>query len=291
MPRIAIVIPTYNPGPYLAVAVDSVIAQSFDDWEMIVVDDGSPEDVSCVARMDPRIRLLRKVNGGQAEARNFGIAQSESEFVAFLDQDDRWHPEKLQRQLDALMRQPQAAACHTQFELIDASGSVTAAGFGRCQTFHELLAGSGIAGSSTVMGRRAAIVDMGGFQRIDEPAEDYGLFLRLSRQRPMCFVESVEAQYRVHGKNQTSNYARLFVGQREMLKRFDDGMPRTRAAIDCGVKAYGRIAVEAAIQAMRPASTPTRIRLRHALFAARYAPTSLFRTLFDQIRKRLCHLS
>lgn len=99
VPTVAVVIPAYNPGPYLRPALDSVIGQTFTDWECVVVDDGSTEDLSWVDGIDKRVRLITKRNQGVSIARNVGVAATTAPWVAFLDSDDLWYPKKIEAQL------------------------------------------------------------------------------------------------------------------------------------------------------------------------------------------------
>ena len=103
MPTVSIVVPAYNPGRLLTRALDSIVAQSFGDWECVVVDDGSDEALAWVAYRDPRIRLLRQANAGVAAARNRGIEATTGRLVAFCDHDDEWLPAKLERQVTSLL--------------------------------------------------------------------------------------------------------------------------------------------------------------------------------------------
>jgi glycosyltransferase involved in cell wall biosynthesis len=109
-PTVSVVVPAYNPGSRLAATIESVRAQTFGDWEIVVVDDCSPEDVRAALGSfadDPRLRLVRHdTNGGPSAARNTGVAHARGRFVAFLDADDSWHPEKLTRQVAAVMARP-----------------------------------------------------------------------------------------------------------------------------------------------------------------------------------------
>lgn len=107
MPRLSIIIPVYNGAALLAEAVESVISQSFDDWELIIVDDGStdgstPAFCDSLGASDPRIRILHKKNEGQAEARNVALAHAHGEFVTFLDSDDLLHPRFAELMLKAV---------------------------------------------------------------------------------------------------------------------------------------------------------------------------------------------
>ena len=101
MPAVSIVIPCFNRAEYLRLALSSVCAQTFTDWECIVVDDGSTEDLSFAMDIDPRIRLFRQRNMGISAARNRGIFGSIGSYIAFLDSDDLWMPEKLALQAEA----------------------------------------------------------------------------------------------------------------------------------------------------------------------------------------------
>lgn len=107
MPRVSVLIAAYNAATYIEYALDSVVAQTIDDWEILVADDGSSDNTCAVverrAVADPRIRLLRaECNGGPSAARNRAIDDARGDWVAVLDADDRWRPQRLERMLDAV---------------------------------------------------------------------------------------------------------------------------------------------------------------------------------------------
>ena len=110
--RVSVVVPLYNKAAYVQRALDSISAQTHPDFEAIVVDDGSTDEGPRIAEShtDPRIRVIRQVNGGPGAARNRGIAEARSELVAFLDADDEWLPDFLTSSVSALAANPQAAA-------------------------------------------------------------------------------------------------------------------------------------------------------------------------------------
>jgi glycosyltransferase involved in cell wall biosynthesis len=107
---VSVVVPCYNYGRFLEEAVDSVLRQSVSDLEVIIVDDGSvdgtPEVANSLARRDPRVRSFRTEHRGPAHARNLGLSQAEGPYIAYLDADDRWRPNKLERQLLVMEREP-----------------------------------------------------------------------------------------------------------------------------------------------------------------------------------------
>lgn len=112
MPRISVVIPLFAQGAYVERALRSVLAQGHADLEIIVVDDGSPDDgpLRVERCQDPRLRLLRQSHGGVSRARNAGIMAATGEWLAFLDADDEWLPNFIGEMLDAVQRHPEVNA-------------------------------------------------------------------------------------------------------------------------------------------------------------------------------------
>ncbi len=156
MPHVSVVIPAHNPGPYLEPAVASVLSQTYQDWELLVVDDGSTEDLVWVTKMHRRVRFLSQDNRGVSMARNLGVLEARGDLVAFLDHDDV--PTKLERQVEAMEGDGEAAAlCHTQFSIIDAAGETVAAGWGEHVGYHRMLAGyTGVLNLARASGDRVA---------------------------------------------------------------------------------------------------------------------------------------
>mgnify|MGYP003700794585 FL=1 len=128
-PLVSVITAAYNAEAFIAETIASVQAQTLTDWEMLVADDASTdrtaEIVAAQAAYDPRVRLIRlERNGGVARARNAALSEARGRFVAFLDSDDLWLPEKLERQV-AFMKARDAAVCYTAFRRIDESGTRT----------------------------------------------------------------------------------------------------------------------------------------------------------------------
>ena len=131
MPKISIVTPAYNCEKYLEEAVNSVLAQSFEDWELLIIDDCSKDAtwlrMQTLAKKDNRIRIFQNQhNSGSAATRNNGIRQARGEWIAFLDSDDLWRPEKLQRQMSVLRKHPDAAFLFTGSAFIEDDGMTIA---------------------------------------------------------------------------------------------------------------------------------------------------------------------
>src|SRR5262245_30053928 len=109
-PAVSIIVPTYNRAELLRLALDSLVRQTDRDFETIIVDDGSTEDISTVAEEHSvRPRVIRQSRSGPAGARNRGVAEAAADLIAFLDSDDEWLPSKLQRYRDAMTAQPDVA--------------------------------------------------------------------------------------------------------------------------------------------------------------------------------------
>lgn len=123
---VSIITPMYNGRRYIAETLDSVLAQSYANWEQIVVDDGSKDDSAAIvesyASRDSRIRLIRKPNGGSASARNKALELSKGRYVVFLDSDDLWDPDFLERQL-AFIRTHDAPIVFASYRMIDSDGN------------------------------------------------------------------------------------------------------------------------------------------------------------------------
>ena len=111
-PRVSVLIPCYNAAAFLGEAIESVLQQTFQDFEIVVVDDGSTDNSAAVAKAYPRVRCICKGHSGISATRNAAIAEAKGEFVAFLDADDLWAPEKLEKQLAYLDAHPQCDLVH-----------------------------------------------------------------------------------------------------------------------------------------------------------------------------------
>jgi glycosyltransferase involved in cell wall biosynthesis len=125
MPTVSVIIPAYNVADYLASSVQSVLDQTYADFEIIIVDDGSRDATAAVATAfkDPRVRLVRQANRGLAGARNTGIRLARGTYLAFLDADDLWHPDKLAAHVGLLESRPEVGVTFCQSAFIDDTGS------------------------------------------------------------------------------------------------------------------------------------------------------------------------
>ena len=209
VPEVSVVIAAHNQAPWLGEAIASVRAQTFADWELVIVDDGSTDDTRDVALRtadDARVRYLHQPRAERSAARNRGIAETTGEFVAFLDGDDLWRPEKLARQVAALRAAPDAGLCYTVARFVDVDGRPLPLRkpprpvSGRI--FPTLMHGNVLILASVVV-RRRALAEVGGFdERLPVyGCEDWDLWLRVARRFVVIAVDEELTLYRQHAAN------------------------------------------------------------------------------------------
>ena len=183
MPQISCIIPTYNRWPLVLEAVDSVLAQTHSDWELLVIDDGSTDGTpKLLAEQRPQVRLLRQENQGVSAARNRAAQESSGEWLAFLDSDDFWLPNKLEAQAAHLAAHPECRICQTEEVWIRRGVRVNPRhkhrkGEGDCFARSLELC---VISPSSVMVRRDLWAETGGFDERLPVCEDYDLWLRIT---------------------------------------------------------------------------------------------------------------
>lgn len=221
IPAVSIIMCAYNAGRYIEEAIDSVQAQTFENWELIVVDDGSVDDTAkkVKAKMqDRRIRYIYQENAKQGKARNTGIANARAEWIALLDADDRWMPEKLQLQL-SVSKEIQADVFYCMVKLMDASGSyikdeaIESLQTGWLQPKQDMLNGRNDSFfCSTVLMKKEVFDAVGGFDETPDMAEDYHLYLKLI-DCDYSFYRQPESlvYYRIHDSQTSSTEFITFI--------------------------------------------------------------------------------
>jgi teichuronic acid biosynthesis glycosyltransferase TuaG len=230
-PRVSVVTPVWNAGPLLAEAVASVQAQTVDAWEMLLVDDGSTDGSRALAERlaaaEPRLRVLGWAeNRGAAAARNAAIRAACGRFIAFLDADDRWRPEKLARQL-AVMEGEGEALVFSSYDRIDAGGrrigTVPAAAR---VTYRTALGGNPIGCLTAIYDtERLGVVEMPAMRR----RQDYGLWLQLLKRIPSARgLPDVLAEYRVGRGSLSADKLAAARATWDVFRRLE-GMGRARA--------------------------------------------------------------
>jgi glycosyltransferase involved in cell wall biosynthesis len=213
-PTVSIIMPCYNCAAYLSTSIGSVLAQTYNDWELIVVDDGSTDTIAAqvAAIDDPRIRLIRQANAGVSAARNRALHAASSALIGFLDADDTWAPTFLEQMLTALDAHPTAVLAYCGWQNIGLPGRRGAPfvppDYETPHKLETLLGGCRWPIHATLT-RRTAITAAGGFNPRYSHAEDFALWLQIATQAPIVRVAEVLAYYHFHGGAQASaNHAR-----------------------------------------------------------------------------------
>ncbi len=222
--KVSVVIPCYNQAHFLAEAIESVLSQSYKDFEVIVVDDGSKdhtaEVASAYASGDPRVRLVRQQNRGLAGARNRGLAESRGECVVFVDSDDRLLGEALEVGVRELASHPECAFVSGICRKITGDGSVVPEWEQfrvRDDPYLELLRSCPVY-VPTVMYRRAVFNVVGSFDTSYKAAEDYDLYYRILEHFPVYCHETVVAEIRRHDANMTHDRALMLKYNMDALR-------------------------------------------------------------------------
>jgi len=223
-PAVTVIVPTYNRAALLAQALDSVAAQTFTEFEVVVVDDGSTEPIEeMVAGHATRPRFIRQANLGPAAARNRGIESAAAPLVAFLDSDDLWLPQKLETCARYFESHRDIRIVFGPMSPIDAAGAPVP---GRTKPCHggwitEHLFRSSFVHVPTVVAHRDLLRDAGGFNETLPVCEDYDLWLRLSVDNPFGLVEPPLALRRLHDNRLSkSRMSRNLAVKARMLRDF-----------------------------------------------------------------------
>ncbi len=237
--RISVVIPTYNYGRFIAEAIESVLQQTYPRIEIIVVDDGSTDNTEKVlSSFGDRIRYIRQANQGVGAARNTGVKESSGELIAFLDADDYWHPQKLEKQVEKLVSDPEIGLVHCGLLKVDASGNPLEENCAGKEgwvaddllLFEPVIAGPG----SCTLVRKEIFLEVGGYD-LDmsmHPSEDWELSYRIARKCKFGFVREPLVFYRHHGGGGHEDIPRMEKSTRlawgKIFETVDPGIVRLR---------------------------------------------------------------
>jgi glycosyltransferase involved in cell wall biosynthesis len=209
IPAVSIIIPAYNAEAFIKETIHSVLDQSFSNFEVIVVDDGSKDQTIEILEQiqDPRLRVYSYANGGVAVARNRGISHSTGELISFLDADDLWTTDKLEKQLNALETHPEAGVAYSWTQFIDLEARPLYAQepvFFEDNVYAQILVSNFTANGSNMLIRRQFVEAIGGFDHDVRPAEDWDYAIRLAAVCPFVLVPQYQILYRQTFQSQSS---------------------------------------------------------------------------------------
>lgn len=226
MPEVSVIIPTYNYGTFVIQAVQSVLNQTFSDLEVIVVDDGSTDDT--VERIhsitDPRLHYIYQRNSGLPASRNTGIRSAKGKYIAFLDADDCWMPNKLEIQLPILQEDESIGLVYGSYYVIDTEGKIIAlrrASELPRNALPRLIMGNLVSGSATTSIIRRECVDRVGLFKEDLiSCEDWDMWLRIAEVYNFGYVKEPVAMIRLHDRNMTNRAETMEMAALIVLERF-----------------------------------------------------------------------
>ena len=210
MPLISVIVPAYNAEETIGETIRSVLNQTLTDFELIVVNDGSQDNtLEVISRFDdPRLKVFSYPNAGVSATRNRGVTHAVGTYVSFIDADDLWTADKLEAQLQALQKEPEAAVAYSWTDMIDKEGRLM--GHGDRVTYSgsvhtELLVRFFISSASNALICRKAVIESGGFDEALAGAADWDFFLRLARRFSFVAVPKVGILYRIANSNAMSS--------------------------------------------------------------------------------------
>ena len=234
---VTVLMPVYNAAAYLPEAMESILEQTFREFELLIVDDGSVDESAKIVRSygDPRVRLVSTENRGVAEALRLGVELAAGAYIARMDADDAALPERLSRQVEVLERHPDVAVVHSKVDYVDEYGRVIRAGMGDptsdLQTRWDLVWHNVPFHSTTMM--RASILRRNGLNYRTEMdlAEDFDLWNRIAMVGAFYFIPEVLLRYRIHGgavtRGEKSRHQLAVQGRvvRENFRRYGIDLP------------------------------------------------------------------
>jgi glycosyltransferase involved in cell wall biosynthesis len=301
-PRLSVVCPMYNSGEYLAATIESILAQSMTDLELVLSDDGSTDDTLEIAddfaAKDPRVRVVRNAHKGIVATRNSGLAATDrrSEFITLFDSDDLWEKHAAATLMAALQRNPQAPAAHGVCRCVDMNGvqfpnddreeltrnrfaiagdKVVAVPRSAPTSFGALLIENYITTPGNSMIRRTAFDAVGNFAAGIEPCDDWDMNLRIARLGDFVFVDEVLLSWRRHSmsiSNVSTRWRNAVMATRYRSIYSRENTPEqrmaARAAVRRDMKYLLKDAVAKALQG-EFSSAPKKL-ARVGLFAAVY---------------------
>lgn len=281
---VSVVIPSFDSESLLRRALTSVLTQTAQDFEIIVIDDGSQAPPHAITKLDARIRLVSQRNRGVSIARNVGVDVADGEYIAFLDQDDEWLPHKLELQMAHVQTHPAASFWCTGFYWV-AGDSATPSHVVEL-TYRGLLHDQSVILSSMLV-RRSDYQAVGGHDPLLVQMQDWDLFLRLAADgQPPAMLADRLVRYHLHDSNASQNYrlaarerfAILDAHGRRARLRADD---ETALAVTAGRRRTRELFAEKAIQATRRSlSAEQRAEaLSHFSFGARLSPRTAVRAI------------
>ena len=230
MPTITVIIPAYNAMVFLPETLESVLQQTWTDFEVLIVNDGSTDHIaSWVSEAaDPRVKLISQENKGLSEARNTGINHAQGEYIAFLDADDLWESTKLEKQIQCFETKPEIGLVYTWTQLVDETGKPTGVKYDsqlEGDVWQQILVGDIVCSGSSAMVRRSCFDQVGVFDPNLSAAEDFDMWTRIAAHYPFAVVKEFLLNYRQHSSNMSRNHLKMMQALRITFEKRFQSVP------------------------------------------------------------------
>ena len=224
MVKVTVVIPAYNAMQYLPQTVNSVIEQTLADWELLIINDGSTDNILewAVTIQDSRVKLINQKNQGVSVARNTGILKAKGEYIAFLDADDLWQPTKLEQQLQRFQECPEAGLVYTWTALVDSQGNFLnriLASNTEGKVWEKFLVTNGMGNGSVAMVRRSCFEKVGLFDPNLSSAADRDMWIRIAAEYPFAVVKQPLTLWLQHEDSMSKNRHKMLADLRQALEK------------------------------------------------------------------------
>ena len=244
MPKVAVIIPAYNAMTYLPQTLESVLQQTFTDFEVLIVNDGSSDNIVQWANSltDERVKFISQSNQGVSTARNLAISKASGEYITFLDADDLWHRTKLEKQVKFLDNNPTVGLVATWVILTDEQGNLGAEvkiDFKQGNIRKELIEINAIPCGSIPMVRRNCFDKVGLFDPILRFGEDWELWTRIAADYDFGLIKELLVYYRQHPKNSSKNSQEILPDFDRLIEKMFSSVPKELLPIKN--KTYGRM--------------------------------------------------
>lgn len=209
-PNVSVVIPAYNAMKFLPQTVESALHQTYTDFEILIINDGSSDDIVSWATQltTPKVKLITQENQGQAGARNTGIRLSQGQYIAFLDADDVWEPTKLEKQVAAFLNNPELGLVDVWVMTVDEQGKLLSrieVFYDEGSVWHQMLEENLVMCGSSPMVRRDCFETVGLFDLDIQGPEDWHMWTRIAAHYPLKVIKEHLVHYRQHSSSTTRN--------------------------------------------------------------------------------------
>ncbi|MBP7088151.1 MAG: glycosyltransferase [Candidatus Omnitrophica bacterium] len=233
MPLISVIMPVYNGAKLVSAAIQSVLEQTFYDFELIIINDGSTDSTlnTITEFNDIRIKVFSQSKQGPSRSRNNGFNKTLGKYIAYLDADDLWTKDKLQKQLEVMQSNLKNSVVYSWTDYIDDCGNFLYPGAHsiiKGDVYQQMLLYDFIeSGCSNILVKKTALAEVGGFGNELSMAEDWDLWLRLAKKYHFAFVPSVQVLCRISTSSRSSNFAKVRKDNLKVIERNFDQAPKS----------------------------------------------------------------